>query len=489
MVDLPQHVAQVALLLNLGKPDFPFSELFRLNLFTPYLLGYGLIAAFTPALGIVAACKLFIWLALAAFAISTRFLLRAAGADPYWAWLTFPVLYGFTYQWGLLIFLIAAPIGLLFLALIWRMKAQPDLRSSVAVTLMLFALFFSHALILGFFSLIALAYWLFSVRRVRDFIRCAWPMAAIAPLVFIWFALASNHQLGNFPTGWDLSWFRTDDDYYASMAAWADHDNPGWGRVNGFMPRLLGVRPQLFFTLLGIFLFALPFISGSRISKSRVRLIPVLAVSFILILFPTFLLGTMYAFQRFTFLVMPLYLVMIDTPVAIGRAQRYLRLLAPAIAFGWIGYMSINALQFNKDMDGFDKVLAKMEPGKRALSLVFARDDSRSIAPVFIHFPSWYSALKSGVTDPSFAVYVQQPVIYKPEQVPKAKTYGFEWNPQWFDWQKFDGSKYDYFVARAPVDMGAYLFRAAPCKIELAAQEGQWWLYRKDQNCQSAPAL
>jgi hypothetical protein len=489
MVDLPQHAAQVALLLNLGKPDFAFTDLFQLNLFTPYLLGYGLIAVFTPLLGIVAACKLIIWLALAGFAISTRWLLREAEADPYWAWLVFPVLYGFTYQWGLLIFLIAAPIGMIFLALVWRAKAQPTLRSSWLILLMLIALFFSHALILGFFSLIAVAYWLFATRRLRGFIQCAWPMAAIAPLVLIWFAVASKHPLSNFPIGWDLSWFATEDYYYSTIATWANPDNPGWGRINGFIPRLLGVRPQLFFTLLGIFIFVLPFLSGGRISKSRVRLIPLLLITLVLLLVPTLLFGNMYTFQRFTFLAMPLYLIMFDRPVNTGGTQYSLRLFAPLIAFSWIAYMSVHALQFNKDMQGFDAILAKAAPGKRALSLDFVRDDSNSIAPEFLHFPAWYAALKAGVADPSFAVTFVQPVSYKPEQIPVAKFEGFEWNPQWFDWKKFEGDKYDYFIARAPKDMGGYLFRSAPCKIELAAHAGEWWLYRKDQNCQSTPVL
>ncbi|MGC2048937.1 MAG: hypothetical protein WA635_10040, partial [Gallionella sp.] len=74
MVDLPQHAAQVSLFLNLGNPDFPFSDQFRLNLFTPGLLGYVLVAAVAPLLGIVAASKLMIWLALAAFALSSRYL-------------------------------------------------------------------------------------------------------------------------------------------------------------------------------------------------------------------------------------------------------------------------------------------------------------------------------------------------------------------------------------------------------------------------------
>ena len=90
MVDLPQHAAQVVLLLNLDKPGFPFSELFHLNLFTPYLLGYGLIAAFTPVLGIVAACKLIIWLALAALiGVLWKLSGRRGGIRPgksRWAW-------------------------------------------------------------------------------------------------------------------------------------------------------------------------------------------------------------------------------------------------------------------------------------------------------------------------------------------------------------------------------------------------------------------
>lgn len=485
MVDLPQHAAQVSLLLNRNTADFPFTDLFELHLFTPYLLGYGLIYAVAPLLGIVAACKLIIWLALASFALSTRFFLRQAGADPYWAWLTFPVLYGFTYQWGLLIFLVAAPLGILFLGLVWRQKAQPDLRSALLITLILYALFFCHALVLGFFSLIALAYWLFSTSRLRDFIKCAWPLLALAPLVLTWLVVTSQHPLANFPIGWDLSWTHTVDDYYVYIASWANQQDPGWGRINGFFPRLLGVRPDMIATLFGMLLFALPFLAGGRISRTRVRLVPVAAITLVLLLLPTFLLGNMYTFQRFTYLAMPLFLVMIDAAIISNKLQNTLRLLAPLLAFGWIGFMSSHALQFNKDADGFDTVLSQMEPGKRALSFVFRRDDSYSIAPTFLHFPAWYSATHAGVSDPSFAVTFVQPVAYKPAHIPKAKFEGFEWNPQWFDWQVHEGYKYDYFIVRAPVDVGNRLFRTARCRIALTAQAGEWWLYRKEPGCDS----
>ncbi len=485
MVDLPQHAAQISLYLNMGKADFPFSEQFQVNWFTPYLLGYALIALATPLLGIVAACKLVVWLALAGFALSTRFLLRQTGADPYWAWLTFPVLYGFTYQWGLLNFLVAAPIGMVFLGLVWKQQARPDWRASLLNAVLLYLLFFSHALIMALFSMIAAAYWLASAPRLRDLIKCAWPMLALAPAVLVWLFLASKHPVTNAPVEWDLSWINTSDGYYDYFAHWTNRNEPGWGRVTGFIPRLLGVRPEIVFTLLGIALFALPFLAGGRITRSRARWLPLLCIVLLLLLLPSFLFGNVYTFQRFTFLAMPLFLVVMDAGKSMSRAQRTLRMIAPVVAFGWVAFMANNALQFNKDGAGFEDILSKMEPGKRALSLVFETDDSHSIAPTFLHFPAWYSARRSGVSDPSFAENYAQPVVYKPEYVPKARFQGFVWNPQWFDWQGYDGYKYDYFVVRAAVDASDYLFRTAACGISLEAHSGQWWLYRRDSNCRN----
>ncbi len=482
MTDLPQHAAQVSLLSNIGRPDFPFSEQFEIHLFTPYLFGYGLVAAFTPLLGIAAACKLVVSLALGAFALSTRFLLRQVGADPYWAWLTFPALYGFTYQWGLLNFLVAAPIGIFFLGLVWRQKARPDLKSSLLIMLALYVLFFCHALIMGLFALIAAAYWLYYAPRPRDFIKCAWPLFALAPLVLAWLIMASKNAGTHFPIQWDLSWRNTTNGYYAYLSSLSNEKEPGWGRITGFIPRLLGARPGLAVTLLGVTLFAMPFLAGSRINTSRPRVTPVVVVTLVLLLLPSFLFGTALTFQRFTLLSMPLFLIMIDAPEHVGRVQRWLRLLCPLIAFAWIGYVTNHSLRFEKEAEGFEYILAHMEPCKRSLSLIFVPGDKDSIAPTFLQFPAWYSALKSGVTDPSFAVNFQ-PVTYKSELIPKVNWDDFAWHPQVFSWNTYEGRKYDYFVIRAPIDAGRIVFKDATCNVELIAREAQWWLYRRDPAC------
>jgi hypothetical protein len=145
--------------------------------------------------------------------------------------------------------------------------------------------------------------------------------------------------------------------------------------------------------------------------------------------------------------------------------------------------MSFNALQFNKDAEGFENVRMKMEPGKRTASIIFSREDSSSIAPTFLHFPAWYSAIDKGITNPSFAETYVQPVAYKSTYIPKITFQGFTWNPQKFNWQIHEGYKYDYFVIHAPVDAGGFLFKTASCGVKLVSHSGLWWLYQKDPNC------
>ena len=45
MVDMPQHAAQIAALREIWRGNEMFTQLFEINWFTPYLLGYLLLAA------------------------------------------------------------------------------------------------------------------------------------------------------------------------------------------------------------------------------------------------------------------------------------------------------------------------------------------------------------------------------------------------------------------------------------------------------------
>ncbi|MGZ8249679.1 MAG: hypothetical protein ACXWUF_16785 [Methylomagnum sp.] len=485
MVDLPQHAAQVALLINLRDPTFAFAEYFRVNLFTPYLFGYSMIAALAYPFGIVVACKAVVSLALAAFPLATRFFLRETGADPYWAWLSIPALYGFAYQWGFLNFLVAAPLGLVFLGLVCRQGLRPTWQSSLIMAIAMNLLFFSHALIFAFFVSIAALYWLCSVKSIRELGMRSWPVLTVMPMAIVWVAISRAHPMSVATvTFWDLGLNNSIDPYYVSTATWSNPVYPGWGRISGFIPRLLGLRPDPVSFMSGVFLFLIPVLAGGRVAKSKRRLIPPGVCALVLLFVPSFVFGTGFVFQRFTLFALPFYLGALDFPKrTIGGYQKNLRYLVPVIAFAWIGMVAHHARLIDREAGSFGEILGMMEPGGRALSIVLARDDSVSIAPTFISYPAWYSAIKRGITDPSAAGFIQMPVAFLPGKIPSARVMEFDWNPDRFDWNKHNGGEYDYFVIRAKADPGGLLFRDAPCGINKVAQVGLWYLYHYDKGC------
>ena len=483
LVDLPQHAAQVSLMLNMHNPDFALSSRYQFNLFTPYLLAYLLIAAVKPLVGIVAASKLVVWATLSALALASRYLLRQSGADPFWSWLVFPTLYGFSYQWGFLSFLVAAPVGIAFLGLIWNRGSDPGIGMSMIVAALLYTLFFCHALTFGLFSLIAAAYWIATATHWRGLLKTAWPLLSLLPVVAIWF-IYSKHGSSSRNVEWDLSWIDTNDYYYKHLADWVTPTSHDWGRVTGFFPRLLGVRPGIPLTLTGIGLFALPFLGGGQLTASRIRYLPLALLVMLLLFLPSGLFDSYFTFQRFVLFSMPLFLILVDPPKTLNKLQSFFRLAAPLLACGWIVWMSYSAVQIDKDSEDFDAVLSKMLPYKSALSLVFVKDDNHSIAPTFVNFPAWYSAVKIGTVDPSPAEFATwMPMTLKPEFVSKPGLRAISWFPAAFDWNVHEGRRFDYFIVRAKVDATPLISRHADCRIDLVSHSGLWWLYQRSPDC------
>lgn len=482
MADLAQHAAQVQLLRSLHDPSFPFASLFHVNWFTPYLVGYLCVYALVPLLGIVAACKAVVALSLAAIPLGTRLVMKETGADPRWAPLTVLGLFGFSYRWGLLNFIVATPLGLLFLYLVMRHLRAPRWTSGIELALMAVGLFFCHALICAFFCLLVGVYALFSLRDVRRVVLRLAPLAVVLPLAWLWSRGAAANWLAQVPVFWDLGWLTTGEPYYGLTLPGRVHTVIGWGRLAGLIPRMLGVQPTVPFIGLGLFVLALPLLAGARpLRRPAVLLIPVVCLA-ALFLLPSILFGNSYTYQRFTVFLLPFYLATLGPRSSSPRA-RILGRAVPIVAAGWIALMSAQAVAFRDESRGFGAVLQSMEPGQRVLGLSFEWQGRGSIAPSFLHFPAWYSAERQGVTDPSFAVSYAPMVQYREGRVPRAGILGFEWQPEKFEWSYHDGRGYRYFLARAFEDPGPFLQRTAPCALRLRAHKGAWWVYEWEGSC------
>lgn len=476
MVDLPQHAAQVSLLRQLDDPTFPFQSLFEINWFTPYLLGYLLIYALEPVAGIVGASKAVVALALFALPLATARLLREVGSEGGLALLSVPVLYGFTYQWGFLNFLVAAPIGLAFLVVAIRHSKRPTIRTSVAVGLLLIALFFCHAMICIFFGFVAGVLALAESRGLRELAVRLAPLAAVVPVALLWGLRTLRVPIASAPVFWDLSWFSSAQPYYRLVS-----DGRGWGRTAGILPRMLGVQPGLFAVTVGMLAFAVPLLAGARPRRKWTAWLPLLACIGVLLFAPQTVFGTSFTAPRFTVFLLPLYLVGLGGPDD-ARQRKRLVGLAAVTSVVWIGFVSHQTRKYDYEARRFVDLLQRMQPSERALSLIFERDSSVGIAPAFLHFPAWYSAIRHGVVDPNFAWSHVQLVLYKTHLRPIANPFGFEWNPQGFDWHQFHGEDYRYFVVRAPADVSQVLFAGAPHPPRLAHRAGNWWLYDRHPN-------
>ena len=54
------------------------------------------------------------------------------------------------------------------------------------------------------------------------------------------------------------------------------------------------------------------------------------------------------------------------------------------------------------------------------------------------------------------------------------------WSPQLFDWTSWDGARYDLFLTRGTQEQKQqFLLSRSPCALDVAAQVGEWTLYRK----------
>lgn len=185
--------------------------------------------------------------------------------------------------------------------------------------------------------------------------------------------------------------------------------------------------------------------------------------------------------QRFSVFVLPFFVIGLQKSASSQLAWRAATVF---VLVAWISIIVAQTMSFEAEARGFKQIASAMAPNERALSLMFLQDTKASPAPVFVHFPGWYSATKNGVVDMNFAVFPVALVRYRPSLSAQDPTVS-EWHPQTFRWRAWRGSQYRYFVVHAPVDLGYRLFEWAPCPVTLVTQAGNWWLYEKDSRCSS----
>jgi hypothetical protein len=468
MVDMPQHAAQITALREMWRGTGMFTQLFEINWFTPYLLGYMLLAALDVVLPMTVATQVLITASLLTMPLLTGRLLRAVGADERWKWLAIPCSFGFAFYWGFLSFLVAAPLALVLLIWIVRYAERPTLRAGLGIAVFVNVLFFCHIIVLGFATLIAFGY--LAGKRYRDFkalVVQSLPLAAVLPLLAFWFIFTVGRE-ASVQDGLTIYGF-VSERFWQLLVQPAGHESP-----QGLLTPLITAA-----------VFLLPLLAGCSFSRKPERWLPFLLGFAVFMLAPRYVFTTAYFFHRLGLFLVPLWLMVWDPPQGAGRRLDW---AAIGIVLLWSFTTIGRFAAFAGETASFRNVVAQVEPGRRVGSMVFENASPYFQLPIYMHFPAWYAATGRGIVDFNFADFISQLVRYRAD-AGKRMSDELGWYPTRFDWERHGGERYDYFIVKSRIDISEAIFKEHRGSVELVTRSGWWWLYRNLQRVPEPAAV
>jgi hypothetical protein len=482
MGDLAQHAAQVAMLHDLISGTSRWSDLVRINLFTPYLLGYVVALGLSFVMPVVAALKLVMMLAFYGYVAAGIKMRQVFNADARLDWLYIPGFFGFSYQYGFYSFLIAVPIGFLFLVLARRFAQSPGVSNGTYLLLTGVGLFFSHGLVFLLALAIGAAFIPFLCKTRGRFIAALVPYALLGMLALAYY-IALHHNDLLVAKGVAES---------IDGAEWDWLEPYGWHRAATFLLYTLATqKDDLYFLPAAVFLLAAPWLMGARPNwADKTAIVPLVAVLLVWFAMPSQALGTMFLYHRFAIFLLPVYALAFreGTPgerqPSAGRRPGWDRSLltrAAVVVFCWfyLGLVGVREHRFAVASASFETVLAAAEPGQRALSLVYAPGSEAIHNPYTYHtFPVWYQVDKGGFVDFNFAAFLPQIVRFRPDRVPAMRP-DMENDPKTFDWHAVQGRVYRYFFVRHTEPLPAGLFKNDECDVALVKEAGEWSLFER----------
>lgn len=464
MVDIPQHAAQITGLKSkiLNQP-WSFSELFELQLFTPYWFGYLIVMLLSVPFSMPLAMKIVIGSAQIFFVWTAAKFCVKLGMPKAWAYSFLLLPFGFAYQWGFLNFLVAAPLGFLFLIIVLERREKISIKNSLCLIFFVNLLFVAHLLILIFFCIIAAFLMLNPWEGMKKWILRIWPILTVLPLTIFWIVLSlmlapetKDHILWSF----------------------------GLNRVYEFAPGLVSAPAVSWGYFVAVFFLFLPWMYGAAVKRSWVAWLPFILYVIWMMFVPNYIGGNYFTYQRFALFGLPLYFIgfyVVDRAVLLSR---YMILSCGTFALSLLVIFVnvINVHSFNLEIKEYQSVVREAEPGRRMVMMAFNNmSKSNSEAPIILHMAGWYQAEHLGLAEFNFSRFWALPLQYKNKSGPGIYS-GFEWRPYDFDWERNAGSEIDYFLVHYPQNIEAWIRERTEGRVKLLKREGEWQIYGRSSS-------
>jgi hypothetical protein len=488
--DLPQHLALANVLARWSDPATSFSRFYALEIRASPYWGYHAPMWFlTRLLPLEIANKVLLSAWAVAIPVSAGFAMRALGRDGRWAVLSMPLVWTSNLFFGFAPFLLSMPLFFWALGLAARHLPgdRPGGRRAWLLAVASAAVFLAHVqtyLLLGLCVLTLLAVeWRgarWTLPRAAPFLPSLALFAAWALPNFVFntnpaMPLPHTAAYRNFGT------FRHMGAVFEPPAqVLARMPDRIWGMYGDSSGSWIGVSWLLLFGLsVALASWPDPGMASPPVPTDKLRhalrarrgeVLAVLALACGLLL-PIEVAGQWYLSARYlTFAVMlaPCFIAASATGwrVTLLGAAAGLALVSDGVAFRKVA-------DFQGQVRGFAGLVDRMEPGGRALGLIFDRGEGGPVnRPVLMHFAAYYPALRGGDVGFSFAGLPAIPVRYRPgSQAPHPS----EWRPQDFRWETM-GQHYDYFLVNGTARGDAERLGE---HTDLVAEEGGWRLWAR----------
>lgn len=507
--DLPEHVATIATLRHWFDPAFASQEYFELvgPARLQYALYYFVGALLAVPLGAERANLVLLSLVVAGVPYGMRAILRAIRHDERLALYGVPLAWNFVFTTGFFNYTAALSIMLFGIATVFRHARTPTRRGSLTLAAYGIVLFYLHVTVLAFFALAAVVIHVGFAPTTRptrpesrtpsgeapasesdaatpafdaaladtDAPTPRQPLASLATLprrlVWLFPALALTASWiafgGVVRSGYDETTYRTlSESLHALPEALLDvwRSSADEQVALALVAATIAIAwPQRRAT------------EAPSLTRARALLLGLALVAIVLY----FVLphgrgvGAFIGHRYAIVAAMLLPLTLRPTPGWRGAA--------PLAVVGAIGVASAavavkEVRAFDRELGNFDALLAKTQPGRRLLTLVFDGESRTARFAPYVHIGSYYRARYGGIASMSFVELPQSPIAYRRDAAPPIEPHGWEWRPCVFRNAR-EGVYYDYVLTRGSVDPFA---REPPGPVwKLLAEDGSFRLYEK----------
>ncbi|MGB0591216.1 MAG: hypothetical protein ACPGU1_16185 [Myxococcota bacterium] len=487
-MDLPQHLATIRIMTDIGLPAFaPYYDTSLGS--TQYLGYYYLVQALGALTDLETGNRLALSLYAIALPLSVAAYMKAFGRDMAVALLAVPFVFNTFLFMGFANYLLAIPLIFFGLAMLRALMDDFSAWRCGALSLVVVALFYSHVHAFLIYGLAAGLVGLFAGRgfHPRHWWRPATHLIPSLVLMGVWMqrslilagdeAWRTGHggrNVSPVEMRWEplldrftaiprqlLDTYRDDSDERILLALLGltallllfRRFAPSAEEISEYGASRAWLRartPEIIVAAMAV-TYVLSPISYKWIWPISHRMVPVVAL---------FALG-MLAWRR-----LPL---------------RPALLLVPMTALNlWACQVHVDHVwDFDDEAGAVREVVAEAEPGKRVLGLIFDRGSRVVNHAPYLHFAQYYVVERGGVASFSFVDFPQSPVAYQEATAPPRLPNRFEWTPERFRFRTH-GGYYDYFLVRdAPSQAKRRPFGKDADKVTLVTRQGRWALYKR----------